>query len=157
MRQARTAAWSAFFDPIRQERNEVVALLDKLVAETGTEHDLHELVSQLQVNPAPIRADVVRTVRRVLRQVRGTRSAARRDLLEWLEQAQADNADRYTSYLYSQSEESALNIAEVARRVCPQRPARGWARGAAGLLRGQPGPRPDHLRHRGRRGPTSAT
>ena len=113
VRQARTAAWSAFFDPIKQERNEVVGLLDKLVAETGAEHDLHELVSQLQVNPAPIRADVVRTVRRVLRQVRGTRGGARRDLLEWLEQAQADNADRYTSYLYSQSEESALNIAEV--------------------------------------------
>ncbi|RSK29523.1 alpha-ketoacid dehydrogenase subunit alpha/beta [Hymenobacter metallilatus] len=110
---ARTAAWNEFFNPIKQEAAEVVALLNRLVKETGTENQLHELVEPLEHNPAPIRADLVRTVRRALRAVRGTRSAARRDLQNWLEQALAENADRYNSYLFSQSEEAIGNIEEV--------------------------------------------
>ncbi|MBO3269109.1 alpha-ketoacid dehydrogenase subunit alpha/beta [Hymenobacter defluvii] len=113
VKQARTASWNAFFNPIKQERDEAVKLLDALLLETNTENELREMVSGLQFNPAPIRADMVRTVRRVLRQVRGQRSAARRDLLNWLEQAEADNADRYNSYLNSQSEQATPNIEEV--------------------------------------------
>ncbi|MBC8082490.1 MAG: thiamine pyrophosphate-dependent dehydrogenase E1 component subunit alpha, partial [Hymenobacter sp.] len=71
VKTARTAAWAEFFNPIKQERDEAVALLHRLVAETGTENSLHELVEHLAHNPTPIRADLVRTVRRALRQVRG--------------------------------------------------------------------------------------
>ncbi|UYZ64624.1 alpha-ketoacid dehydrogenase subunit alpha/beta [Hymenobacter weizhouensis] len=119
---ARAAAWNAFSNPIKQERDEVVQLLNRLVAETGTENKLHELVEPLEHNPAPIRADLVRTVRRALRQVRTQRSAARRDLQHWLEQALADNADRYNSFLFSQSEEAALNIEEVKAEFAPNAP-----------------------------------
>jgi pyruvate/2-oxoglutarate/acetoin dehydrogenase E1 component/TPP-dependent pyruvate/acetoin dehydrogenase alpha subunit len=122
VKQARVAAWESFFNPIKQERSEVVSLLNKLVAETGTEHQLNELVEPLAQNPAPIRADLVRTVRRVLRRVRGARSAARRDLQNWLEQALAENSDRYNSYLFSQSEEAALNIEEIKAQFAPNTP-----------------------------------
>ncbi|UPL50410.1 alpha-ketoacid dehydrogenase subunit alpha/beta [Hymenobacter sublimis] len=119
---ARTTAWSEFFNPIKQERDEVVQLLNKLVAETGAENSLHELVEPLEHNSAPIRADLVRTVRRALRQVRGQRSAARRDLQHWLEQALAENADRYNSYLFSQSEEAIGNIEEVKAEFAANAP-----------------------------------
>ena len=119
VKAARTAAWTEFFTPIKQERDEVVRLLNQLVAETGTENTLHELVEPLEHNPTPIRADLVRTVRRALRQVRGLRSPARRDLQNWLEQALAENADRYNSYLFSQSEEAVLNIKEVKVEYAP--------------------------------------
>jgi pyruvate/2-oxoglutarate/acetoin dehydrogenase E1 component/TPP-dependent pyruvate/acetoin dehydrogenase alpha subunit len=119
---ARTAAWAEFFNPIKQERDEVVVLLNKLVAETGSENNLHELVEHLEHNPTPIRADLVRTVRRALRQVRGTRSAGRRDLLSWLDQALAENADRYNSYLFSQSEEAVGNITEVKAEFAKDAP-----------------------------------
>ncbi|MGY2132860.1 alpha-ketoacid dehydrogenase subunit alpha/beta [Hymenobacter sp. HD11105] len=111
VREARTAAWGAFFNPIKQERDEVVALLEKLVEETGRQNALHEMVEHLHQNPAPIRADLVRTVRKALRFTRDQQhSASRRALNQWLEQALAENADRYNSYLYSQSEQAALNI-----------------------------------------------
>ena len=122
VKAARTAAWNDFFNPIKQERDEVVVLLNKLVAETGTENSLHELVEHLEHNPTPIRADLVRTTRRALRQVRDQRSAARLNLQNWLEQALAENADRYNSYLFSQSEEAALNIPEVKAVFAPDAP-----------------------------------
>ncbi len=136
VKQARTAAWNDFFNPIKQERDELVVLLNKLVAETGTENNLHELVEPLEHNPTPIRADLVRTARRALRQVRSLRSGARRELQNWLEQALAENADRYNSYLFSQSEEAVGNIYGGSSGLCRRRCLRRWPRGAPGLLHG---------------------
>ena len=114
IKTARTAAWAAFFDPIKVERDEAVAMLDKLVAATGNENAMHDLVEQLRANPTPIRADVVRTLRRALRHVRHEkRSAGRRAIQRHLEQLLAENADRYTSNLFSQSEWAVGNIEEV--------------------------------------------
>ncbi|KUG07304.1 alpha-ketoacid dehydrogenase subunit alpha/beta [Solirubrum puertoriconensis] len=114
VRKARAAAWEAFFNPIVAERNEAVQLLNNLATETGRENELHELIHQLEHNPTPIRADIMRAVRRSLRLVRDVkRSSARGELRRWHEQAVAENADRYNSHLFSQSEESALNVEEV--------------------------------------------
>ncbi|UOG76605.1 thiamine pyrophosphate-dependent enzyme [Hymenobacter tibetensis] len=116
---ARTTAWAAFFNPIKEERDEVVVHLRKLVTDASNNTDLSELVEQLANNQTPIRADLVRTVRQALRQVRGLRSGARRNLLNWLDQALADNADRYNSYLFSQSEEAVGNIEVVPAAYAP--------------------------------------
>ncbi|UOQ50976.1 alpha-ketoacid dehydrogenase subunit alpha/beta [Hymenobacter cellulosivorans] len=122
VKKARVAAWDSFFNPIKQERDEAVALLEKLVAETGEENRLHEMVEQLRHNPTPIRADIVRTIKRALRLVRDTRSGARRSLQNHLEQALAENSDRYNSYLYSQSEQAALNIEVVPAEFAANTP-----------------------------------
>lgn len=120
---ARTAAWAAFFDPIKQERDAAVQLLHELVKATGTENTLHELVSQLQANPTPIRADIVRTLRRALRPVRNTApTPARRAVQRHLEQLVAENADRYNSFLFSQSEQAVGNMAEVKAEFAPDAP-----------------------------------
>ena len=124
IKQARTAAWAAFFDPIQQERDEALVVLNKLVAEAGAENQLAELVNGLKTNVTPIRADIVRTLRRALRQVRGgnKRSAGRRAALQLLEQCEAENADRYNSYLFSQSAEAVGNIEEVPAEYAADAP-----------------------------------
>ena len=123
IKAARTVAWAAFFDPIKAERDEAVALLNKLVADHGTENSMHDLVDQLKTNPTPIRADTVRTLRRALRQVRTEkRSAGRRAVQRHLEQLLAENADRYNSNLFSQSEHAVGNIEEVAVAFAPDAP-----------------------------------
>ena len=123
IKQARTAAWADFFDPIKAERDATVALLDRLVKATGSEHTLAEIINQLRINPAPIRADSVRTLRRALRQVRGLgRHPGRRAVQQYLEQLQAENADRYNSNLFSQSQEAVGNIDEVPLAYGPDAP-----------------------------------
>jgi pyruvate/2-oxoglutarate/acetoin dehydrogenase E1 component len=97
----------------------VVTLLRDLVAEAGAETSLSQVVELLANNQTPIRADLVRTVRQSLRLVRGKRSGARRNLLNWLDQALAENADRYNSYLFSQSEEAVGNIEVVPAQFAP--------------------------------------
>ncbi|GGF12943.1 alpha-ketoacid dehydrogenase subunit alpha/beta [Hymenobacter cavernae] len=122
VKKARTASWQAFFNPIQQEREELSQLLEKLAKEAEKPHNLHKSIEHLKQNPTALRADIIRTARRALRQVRGQRIGARRELQQWLEQATAENADRYNSYLYSQSEQAALNITEVKAEFAPNAP-----------------------------------
>ncbi|OUJ72593.1 alpha-ketoacid dehydrogenase subunit alpha/beta [Hymenobacter crusticola] len=122
VKKARSAAWQSFFNPIQQEREELAKLLERLAAEAEKPNNLHKSIEHLKQHPTALRADIIRTARRALRQVRGQRSFARRELQQWLEQATADNADRYNSYLYSQSEQAALNITEVKAEFAPNAP-----------------------------------
>ncbi|HEX8349582.1 MAG TPA: thiamine pyrophosphate-dependent enzyme, partial [Hymenobacter sp.] len=122
VKKARTASWQAFISPIQQEREELGLILEKLVKEAEQPNTLPKLMEQLKQNSIALRADLIRTARRALRQVRAQRSGARRNLQQWLEQATADNADRYNSYLYSQSEQAALNIKVVKAEFAPDAP-----------------------------------
>jgi pyruvate/2-oxoglutarate/acetoin dehydrogenase E1 component/TPP-dependent pyruvate/acetoin dehydrogenase alpha subunit len=120
IKQARTAAWAAYFNPIQQERDEAVKVLNQLVADNGAEHELAALVKELQTNVTPIRADVVRTLRKALRQVRANRpTAGRRAAQRLLEECLANSADQYNSYLFSQSDEAVGNIEEVPAEYAP--------------------------------------
>ncbi len=123
IKQARTAAWAAFFNPIKQERDAAVLVVKALGAEAQVSAALSELTQSLQANPTPIRADSVRALRRALRLTRGAKAtAARREAQQLLEQCLAENADRYNSYLFSQSEQAVGNIAEIPAEFATDAP-----------------------------------
>ena len=114
IKQARTAAWAAYFEPIKQERDAAVETLNQLVAEHADNAPLAALVQGLKTTVTPIRADTVRTLRKALRLVRGSKpTAGLRAGQRLLEESLAASADYYNSYLFSQSEEAVGNIAEV--------------------------------------------
>lgn len=110
---ARSNAWNDFANDIQKDHDEALRLLDGLA--NASEHitQIATITEELRKTLNPIRSDAVRAVRKALRYVRDERNQAKRELVEWLEQVQGENAERYNSYLYSQSEESALQVEEV--------------------------------------------
>ena len=113
VRAARSAAWNDFASSIKADQEEALRLLNNLAVSSEHTTELATLADELQKNSNPIRSDAVRTVRRALRYVRNERNEAKRALIGWLEQTLGENADRYNSYLYSQSDQSALLVEEV--------------------------------------------
>ena len=114
VRTARGNAWNALSSSIKKDHKEALRLLDNLAA-ASNEHatQLATLASELRRIEPPIRSDAVKAVRKAIRYVRNERSQAKRELVGWLEQTMGENADRYNSYLFSQSEESVLQVEEV--------------------------------------------
>ncbi|GAA4436661.1 alpha-ketoacid dehydrogenase subunit alpha/beta [Pontibacter saemangeumensis] len=114
VRTARGLAWNALLGSIKKDQNEALRLLDNLAAGSN-EHatQLATIAKELRKIEPPIRSDAVRAVRKALRYVRNERSQAKRELVGWLEQTIGENADRYNSYLFSQSAESVLLVEEV--------------------------------------------
>ncbi|GAB3528111.1 alpha-ketoacid dehydrogenase subunit alpha/beta [Pontibacter brevis] len=113
VRAARGKAWNAFVSDIKQDHDEALRLLDNLAAASDHATQIATIARELRKIAPPIRSDAVKAVRKALRFVRDERSQAKRELVGWLEQAMGENAERYNSYLFSQSEESALLVEEV--------------------------------------------
>lgn len=113
-RDSKKAAWDAFNNEIKQEINTVCAYIDFIAAECENADKVNAIKNELQTAIDPVRKDVIAAVRKVLRTVRFEDLDSKLQLQSWYEEAQNKNADRYNSYLYSQSELSALNVKAVA-------------------------------------------
>lgn len=112
-KEGKEKAWETFQAPIKQQRDELVSLLETVAEEHDTEGKIQELHQQLKRKPTPVRKDIMSAARKVLRYVRGESSQARNSLMEWLDKCREENRDRYNSHLISESELSPMRIDEL--------------------------------------------
>ena len=110
VRDSKTAAWSAYLQPIKNEVAEVCALFDEIASESGKDAFIHPIKNELVSIKEPIRKDIQVAVKKVLRLVKNDDVAGRQKLISWLSLSKIENHDRYSSYLHSQSPKNALNI-----------------------------------------------
>ncbi len=106
-RSAQKAAWAAYLAPIQAEREEVIALVEALGIDRSD-----TLSQELRSAMDPCRKDILSVARRALLAA-DIAGANAEELRAWIKTSNAANADRYDSYLYSQSAKSCLNITEV--------------------------------------------
>lgn len=113
-KEARKAAWKSFVDSMKGDHEEAVTLLGEVVQHSTTHSDkLAEIHENLKKTTNPLKRDAIAAVKKGLRLLRTEQSPVKNQLLAWLEQVMAKGKDDYSSHLYSQSEESALNVAEI--------------------------------------------
>ncbi|MEX0719023.1 MAG: thiamine pyrophosphate-dependent enzyme [Balneolaceae bacterium] len=110
--EAKTAAWKAFLDPIKEEKANVVEMISNLQEETGNEK-LSDFSRKLKSYPNATRKDVLSGARKALIATAGSENSVRKDLLDWVESYKEVNNERYNSHLYSESSNSPLNVEEV--------------------------------------------
>ncbi len=109
----RASAWDAYLQPILIDRDEILALLDQLASSSSFKDDIAKIKNQLKNRPNPLRRDIHNALHSALRITRAESSSARADLLAWKRKQDTLNTDRYSSHLYSESENSALKVAET--------------------------------------------
>ncbi len=112
VRDAKTAAWSEYLKPIKSEVETVSSIFNDLAI--GSHADIINAVkTELNSIKEPIRKDILIAVKKVLRLVKSENSPARIQLTHWLNQSNIENTDRYSSHLYSQSNQKVSSIAPV--------------------------------------------
>ncbi len=113
VREAKTSAWNAYLNPIKNEIKEVSVLMDA-VAETSLNNSfITKIRSDLNAILEPVRKDTAMAAKQVLRLIRNENSTAKAQLIDWLNELRLANHDRYSSYLQSESEQSAIKIKSV--------------------------------------------
>lgn len=110
VRDAKNAAWTAYLNPIKAERSEVIGLISAIAEKSENKSFIDKLVSELNGLLEPIRKDIVSTAKRVLRITRNENIHERAALSNWLQESKLANHDRYSSYLYSESGKGALHV-----------------------------------------------
>ena len=113
VRAAQKEAWSEFRSSIDSEKMQAMAWLQELKNEHSDVPGLEKLVDQLEQNTEAIRKEILSTCRQALILVRGSQKASKTGLNSWLENNMKVNQARYSSHLYSESKDNALNAAEV--------------------------------------------
>ena len=114
VREAKKAAWDNFSNAIKVERDEAVKHLNNLASASENQQEISALINELAKNNEPIRKDVVSTVRKVLRICRNESIDEKAALISWYTDLKEINTKKYSSNLYSESEQSPLNESEVA-------------------------------------------
>lgn len=116
-------AWHATVEPIRQEMAEAGRLLEALTAQSAQAAELRKLARQLKETPyAPARKDYMSVAHRALLLTRQESSTPRDQLVAWYQAQQQINRERFSSYLFTQSQESTLLVPEVKPIYAPDAP-----------------------------------
>ncbi|MCI4670410.1 MAG: thiamine pyrophosphate-dependent enzyme [Bacteroidia bacterium] len=112
VRKLKKEAWTEFLAPIKRMRSDLAAIIEPIIAKIGNPA-LQELLNKLNKEEAPKRRDVVVTAHRVLLLTRNYQIPERAELLRWYRNQQETGDMIYSSHLYSESEESPLNVKAV--------------------------------------------
>lgn len=112
-KEAKEKAWKAFNDSMQADFQQAVSLLKDLAAGSSFKEQVLALTTDLEKTQNPIRLDGVKASKRALRIVRSEQSEAKEQLVRWLNKMEVENAERYSSYLFSESEAAVLNVKEV--------------------------------------------
>jgi pyruvate/2-oxoglutarate/acetoin dehydrogenase E1 component/TPP-dependent pyruvate/acetoin dehydrogenase alpha subunit len=112
-RDAKTKAWKQFLDPIKAEHKEAVDLMTQFGAQSKNAVFINKVKDELAAAVDPLRKEIYSSIRKALRYARGESFQAKQALINWLEERMEENEDRYSSHLYSESDDSPLTAAPV--------------------------------------------
>ena len=111
---ARDEAWKAFMEDIRKDQVFITETIGKAESESLEKTELEEIRLELTKTINPTRLETMRAARKALRLLRQQGDLpARHTLTEWIKQAEQANYDRYSSHLYSHSDESAMKVQRI--------------------------------------------
>ncbi|NGP88279.1 alpha-ketoacid dehydrogenase subunit alpha/beta [Fodinibius halophilus] len=113
VKEAQKAAWKSFKDELKEELQTVEGILDNLIAESSHAEALKKIKKNMGAPLIPLRKYIVTGARKALRITRNEQLDSRSELQQWLDENNEENAERYHSHLYSETDQSPLNIEEV--------------------------------------------
>jgi len=106
----RKRAWDAYLAPILEERNTVMDMLDEIASTSNLASALRMIRDRLASLPAPLRRDVHTAAHEALRILRLEANPSKEILIQWKNENDALNVERYGSHLY---DGTAVAVKEV--------------------------------------------
>ncbi len=110
---ARRTAWNAFIQPMAQEREELLQLLNNAAQKSEHEIFIEKLKRELASIDEPIRKNILNIARKSLIYLRDEDFEEKHILQEWIKNYQAIQQPKYSAHLYNEHDTKATNVKEV--------------------------------------------
>lgn len=107
---AKETAWKVFNEDIQKEQKSLEQILKAATEEFA---EINDILLELKRTINPLRLDSMKAAKRSARVLRNSSSPIKEDLRNWIQATEQANFDRFSSYLYSNSEWSALKVNQV--------------------------------------------
>jgi pyruvate/2-oxoglutarate/acetoin dehydrogenase E1 component/TPP-dependent pyruvate/acetoin dehydrogenase alpha subunit len=114
VRSEQKKAWANFVEDLNKDAQSLYPILNQLAESSSNKVFITKVMEDLQKTIEPIRRDIFGAAKKALRSVRNEQSVAKTALQNWLNQKNKEATEKYSSYLYSESEWSPLKVKEVA-------------------------------------------
>ena len=113
--EGKKAAWNAFVSPLKEEQTQLVSLLREIAKTSQSSSYIDQLTNELVSRKEPIRTDILSTARKILRKLGS--ETEKNTLSKWIKEATASIQPKFSSHLYSVSENNIHTINEVVPEV----------------------------------------
>jgi pyruvate/2-oxoglutarate/acetoin dehydrogenase E1 component/TPP-dependent pyruvate/acetoin dehydrogenase alpha subunit len=110
-KQARDSAWKAFVDDMNRDHQSLLKLLEEA---SDLNPAIEDIRRTLRETINPMRLDDAKAAKAAFRLLINSDAPVRTGLAAWIRRTAAENLERYSSHLYSQSDFSAMKVQEVA-------------------------------------------
>src|SRR5690606_8635644 len=109
--EGKKAAWNAYLNPIKEERNQLVSILISVASNSANKSYIEQQISDLNAIKEPIRKDILSMARKVLRKVIG--EPGEEVLKEFISTYFDKIQPKYSSITYSDGYKHFKNIQEI--------------------------------------------
>ena len=110
---AKREAWNAFLNPIREEKIALLNILNSLSEKSSNKAFISKLINDLASVYEPLRKDILATARKALIYVRNESLTEKTQLQNWTINYISTKQPKYSSHLYSQSDQRVSLSKEV--------------------------------------------
>ncbi|WP_034888048.1 thiamine pyrophosphate-dependent enzyme [Gillisia sp. Hel_I_29] len=114
VRDGKKAAWTAYSQPMKDKLKELLPLLKAAATDSSDEATIENLTKELSEIKDPLKKDLLVAARKSLRYLIGIDSDAKTKLANWITDYTNQSQPEYSSHLYSESENIAQNVDEIA-------------------------------------------
>jgi len=116
-REARKNAWNNYMSPLLKKRDDFLKMVDITTCNCAKTSKIDSIKQDLGKVSEPIRKDITSSAKKILRLICNSCSnpanSLKTNVTGWLEQEMIDSSERYNSWLYSETDGSALNVEEI--------------------------------------------
>ncbi len=117
---SKTMAWKKFTQPLKEEITTLIEKINELAAESGEADSLLPVINNLQSAIDPVRRDILKAGKKVLRTLRGQQYDSLTGLKEWLKEFEEKYQHTYSSHLHSETDKNALKVEVVPAEYSAQ-------------------------------------
>ncbi|HNW37005.1 MAG TPA: thiamine pyrophosphate-dependent enzyme, partial [Candidatus Ozemobacteraceae bacterium] len=124
-RSARDRSWKAYIEPFLAEREHLVGVVRSTHCPCQKQDRIDKIVADLEALAEPTRKDIISSAKKIMRDVCTTcsmKKPMKADLEAWMAEQRKLNEARYSSHLYSQSDQGALKIEGIPPRFSEKSP-----------------------------------
>ena len=109
--EAKKAAWAAYLNPIKEERDELVSLLNSIANTSINKPFIEKYAADLAAIKEPIRKDSITVARKILRLI--ITENHKDSLANWIKTYTNKIQPKFSSHLFSQSKNNVFSVKEV--------------------------------------------
>ena len=118
VKHARKSAWNNYQKPLNQLRDEFLKIADVTTCNCAKTQKINAIKEDLRQVADPIRKDIMSAAKKILRLIcdscSNPENSLKINVSTWLKKELLVSSDKFNTFLYSNSEESALKVAPVA-------------------------------------------